>query len=166
MRSLHCCQPNNSHLNSETSSMVSLSVPLTLLSCHSVCSCLCSMQKAPKARPGIDGLLVSIITCTSTCCQTLCVQEHEFLRVYGERGEEVVSVWVRRVQEQMRILHSKKFPSDLSLTSTSSSWSGMSGHSAGHRPAPFLPPLGHTPYTSVPSHTSVGGGAFQYMEPT
>jgi len=72
------------------------------------------MQKIPKARPGIDGLL-----------------KHPFLMFYEDNSEEVISAWVRRLMEQMRIM--KRFPSDVSLASTSSSasgWSGMSGHSS------------------------------------
>ncbi len=74
-------------------------------------------------------------------------------------------MWVRRVQEQMRILHSKKFPSDVSLTSNSSSWSGMSAHSSGNRTLQQsnIPPAGHAQYTAL---SGMGGGAFQYMDPT
>lgn len=108
------------------------------------------------------------------CCVA---QEHEFLLMHSERGDEVVSVWVRRMQEQMRILHSKRFPSDLSLASNSSSWSGMSGHS-GNRMTTHQVASGHTTTAaaiaghhyssghSLAGHTSLGGGAFQFMEPS
>jgi hypothetical protein len=76
-----------------------------------------SMQKLPKARPGIAALL-----------------QHPFLLHYDDGGEEVIAVWVRRLLEQMRIM--QRFPSDTSLASTSSSvassWSGVSlGRSVG-----------------------------------
>lgn len=66
------------------------------------------MQKMPKARPGIDGLL-----------------KHPFLMYYDDSCEEIIAVWVRKVMEQIRIM--KRFPSDMSLASTSSSASGRSG---------------------------------------
>ena len=50
---------------------------------------------------------------------------------YEDNSEEVISAWVRRLMEQFRIM--KRFPSDLSLASTSSSasgWSGLSGPSS------------------------------------
>lgn len=91
-------------------------------------------------------------------------------------------MWVRRVQEQMRILQSKRFPSDMSLasnTSSASSWSGISGHSSRtHQPPPAAGlVVGHagglaghqnsghhnSPHV-LPAHATIGGGAFQ-MEP-
>ena len=50
---------------------------------------------------------------------------------YEDNSEEVISAWVRKLMEQFRIM--KRFPSDISLASTSSSasgWSSMSGHSS------------------------------------
>ena len=79
---------------------------------------------------------------------------------YDDSNDEIISQWVRKVQEQMRILNSKRFPSDISLASTSSSasgWSGVSGHS-GQR---VLSHSGHSQFSGQPS---TGGGAFQYMD--
>lgn len=58
-------------------------------------------------------------------------QQHPFLMFYDNGNEEIVSSWVRKMLEQIRIM--KRFPSDMSLASTSSSasgWSGISGHSS------------------------------------
>lgn len=105
------------------------------------------MQKLPKARPGIDGLL-----------------QHPFLVLHQDKSEEVVSVWVRRLQEQMRILSSKRFPSDCSLASNSSSTSAWSGHSARTHQSAHAAHYnsGHT----LSGHATLGGGAFQFMEPS
>ena len=102
--------------------------------------------------------------------------------MHDDRNEEVLAVWVRRVQEQMRILQSKRFPSDISLasnTSSTSSWSGLSGHSSrAHQPPPAAGhavghAIGlaghhnsghHNSGHALPGHATIGGGAFQ-MEP-
>lgn len=75
------------------------------------------MQKMPKVRPGIDSLLT-----------------HPFLMFYDDSNDEIISAWVRKSQEQLRMTM-KRFPSDISLTSTSSSAAGgsssaRSGHSS------------------------------------
>ena len=53
---------------------------------------------------------------------------HPFLRIYDENCEEVISNWVTKAMEQIRIM--KRCPSDLSLASSSSSMSG--GWSSSH----------------------------------
>ncbi len=58
------------------------------------------------------------------------LQDHPFVTFYDDDNEEVVSTYVRRFQEHQRIRNSfKRFPSDLSLSSASSGWSGVSAHS-------------------------------------
>lgn len=93
--------------------------------------------------------------------------------LHDDRSEEVISVWVRRLLEHMRILNSKRFPSDLSLASNSSStsaWSGLSGHSnRTHQPAAsgHVGLLGHhNSGHTLAGHATLGGGAFQFMEPS
>ena len=90
---------------------------------------------------------------------------------YDDSNDEVISQWVRKVQEQTRILlNSKRFPSDVSLASTSSSasgWSGVSGHSGGQRL--LTTHSGHSQQYSTGQAVAggvatVGGGAFQYMD--
>lgn len=93
------------------------------------------MQKMPKARPGIDGLLVSmckrlqddmkLLWCWLQPILNPPPQKHPFLMYYDDSCEEIIAVWVRKVMEQIRIM--KRFPSDMSLASTSSSASGRSG---------------------------------------
>lgn len=68
--------------------------------------------------------------CTYPILQIL-FQKHPFITFYNDGNDEVISTYVRRYQEQQRIMNaSKRFPSDLSLSSTSSGWSGMSGQSS------------------------------------
>lgn len=55
-------------------------------------------------------------------------QIHPFFRMYDENCEEVISNWVTKAMEQIRIM--KRFPSDLSLASSGSSLSG--GWSSSH----------------------------------
>ncbi len=58
------------------------------------------------------------------------LQVHPFLMLFNDSGEEMISAWVRRTLEQIRIM--KRFPSNVSLASSSSStsgWSGLSAHS-------------------------------------
>lgn len=86
---------------------------------------------------------------------------------YDDSNDEIISQWVRKVQEQARILNSKRFPSDMSLASTSSSasgWSGVSGHSGGQRA--ISTHLGHSQYSAAATtgQATAGGGAFQYMD--
>lgn len=78
----------------------------------------------------------------------------------------MISVWVRRIQEHMRILNSKKFPSDLSLASNSSSTSAWSGHSSRTHQPGHIGLLGHhNSGHTLAGHATPGGGAFQFMEP-
>ena len=86
---------------------------------------------------------------------------------YDDSNDEIISQWVRKVQEQARIL--KRFPSDVSLASTSSStsgWSGVSGHSGVQRA--ISTHSGHSSqYSAAAASTGqamAGGGAFQYMD--
>lgn len=66
------------------------------------------IQKQPKARSTIDALL-----------------RHPFFMYHESTSDDVVASWVTRSLEQFRIM--KRFPSEASLASTSSSsWSGYS----------------------------------------
>lgn len=81
-------------------------------------SSLC-LQKIPRSRPGIESLLT-----------------HPFLKLHDHNCEEVISSWVTKAIEHIRVM--KRFPSDMSLASNSSStstsaWSSHSGRlPAGH----------------------------------
>lgn len=89
--------------------------------------------------------------------------------LHDDRNEEVISLWVRRLQEQMRILNSKKFPSDMSLASNSSSTSNWSGHSSRthQNTSGHIGLLGHhNSGAHALGHATLGGGAFQFMEPS
>ncbi|KAL5482038.1 hypothetical protein EMCRGX_G022318 [Ephydatia muelleri] len=79
-----------------------------------------SIHKQPKARSTIDALL-----------------RHPFFMYHESTSDDVVANWVTRSLEQFRIM--KRFPSEASLASTSSSsWSGYStrmsssSHASGH----------------------------------
>ncbi len=100
-------------------------------------------------------------------------QRHPFVTFYDDGNEEVISSYVRRRQEHQRLRNAfKRFPSDVSLSSASSGWSGASahsgskvvsshmtyGHSAGQLTNPHYgdsnSPYGHSLYT----HGLEGGG--------
>ena len=72
------------------------------------------------------------------------VQKHSFLLLHEENCEETISSWVTRAMEHIRIM--KRFPSDVSLASSSSSTSVWSGHSGrtGTSGTGIVPKLGHS----------------------
>ena len=67
---------------------------------------------------------------------SLLAQTHPFLKLHDHNCEEVISSWVTKAIEHIRVM--KRFPSDMSLASNSSStstsaWSSHSGRlPAGH----------------------------------
>jgi mitogen-activated protein kinase kinase 5 len=81
------------------------------------------MQKAPKSRPGIEGLL-----------------RHPFILMNEDNLSEVVGPWVIFMLDQFRIM--KRYPSDTSLSSASS-------HSSGHYSAGVHPLTHHSSSTSL-----------------
>lgn len=92
-------------------------------------SFLFSLQKIPNSRPGIESLLVSLHYIYTVCpiiIYCVLLKAHPFLKLHESDCEETISSWVTKSIEQMR-LTMKRFPSDLSLASTSST------HSTGGR---------------------------------